>query len=246
MEKILQKEDPKYISLTEATKFCNYSQEYLSLRARRGKLKSVKNGRNWVTTKEWLADYIKTAEDYKKELADRTRNKEIFFQIKTAPIVLSNVNEQASDIDFSSFKKKFISSEKPIIYLERASEDLKEIVPPKNLPVENIFFEKLSKQKIYLSFLKIGFSLGTSFGIFFSVLIFNRLLLSEIFNNGYSSLNNFLVGVEYSHGVFANYFSWLKESSLDCFFGGTCLADVSKLHGLANGFAALLNYFFNL
>ena len=47
-----------YISLQEATKFCNYSQEYLSLRARHGKLKSVKLGRNWMTTKEWLEEYL--------------------------------------------------------------------------------------------------------------------------------------------------------------------------------------------
>ncbi len=53
----------KYISLTEATKYCNYSQEYLSLRARQGKLRSIKLGRNWVTTKEWLRDYIQKMEE---------------------------------------------------------------------------------------------------------------------------------------------------------------------------------------
>ncbi|TSC98025.1 MAG: Fic protein involved in cell division, partial [Parcubacteria group bacterium Greene1014_47] len=51
-------EEPKYISLQEATQFCNYSQEYLSLRARSGKLRAVKIGRNWVTTKEWLEEYV--------------------------------------------------------------------------------------------------------------------------------------------------------------------------------------------
>ena len=44
----------QYISLQEATKYCGYAQEYLSLRARQGKLKAVKIGRNWVTTKEWV------------------------------------------------------------------------------------------------------------------------------------------------------------------------------------------------
>ena len=53
----VKKED--YISLLEASKLCDYSQEYLSLRARQGKLKAVKLGRNWVTTKEWLNKYIK-------------------------------------------------------------------------------------------------------------------------------------------------------------------------------------------
>ncbi|MBI2642537.1 MAG: S-layer family protein, partial [Candidatus Wildermuthbacteria bacterium] len=50
---------PKYISLLEASKISSYSQEYLSLRARQGKLRALKIGRNWVTTKSWLKEYIK-------------------------------------------------------------------------------------------------------------------------------------------------------------------------------------------
>ncbi len=53
------KDQIKYISLTEAAGVCDYSQEYLSLRARQRKLQAVKLGRNWFTTKEWLDDYIK-------------------------------------------------------------------------------------------------------------------------------------------------------------------------------------------
>jgi hypothetical protein len=56
--------DENYISLYEATEYCDYSQEYLSLRARQGKLKSVKFGRNWVTKKEWLDEYLKKVEEY--------------------------------------------------------------------------------------------------------------------------------------------------------------------------------------
>ncbi|KKS43832.1 MAG: hypothetical protein UV05_C0019G0001, partial [candidate division CPR1 bacterium GW2011_GWA2_42_17] len=48
----------EYISLTQASKLCEYSQEYLSLLARQKKLQAIKKGRNWVTTKEWLAEYI--------------------------------------------------------------------------------------------------------------------------------------------------------------------------------------------
>jgi len=43
-----------YISLREAANYCDYSQEYLSLRARQGKLKALKFGRNWVTKKAVL------------------------------------------------------------------------------------------------------------------------------------------------------------------------------------------------
>lgn len=48
----------RYITLQEATKFCSYSQEYLSLRARKGKLKAAKVGRNWHTTREWIEEYV--------------------------------------------------------------------------------------------------------------------------------------------------------------------------------------------
>ncbi|PIU01600.1 hypothetical protein COT68_02350, partial [bacterium (Candidatus Torokbacteria) CG09_land_8_20_14_0_10_42_11] len=48
----------KYISLAEATKYCDYSQEYLSLLARRGLMPAVKIGRNWFTTREDLVHYI--------------------------------------------------------------------------------------------------------------------------------------------------------------------------------------------
>ena len=57
-----------YISLLEATKICKHSQEYLSLRARQGKLKALKIGRNWVTKKEWLDQYLAKADDYKNNL----------------------------------------------------------------------------------------------------------------------------------------------------------------------------------
>ncbi|KPJ56507.1 hypothetical protein AMJ49_04660 [Parcubacteria bacterium DG_74_2] len=61
----MKKSKIKYISLQEATKYCDYSQEYLSLRARQGKLKSIKIGRNWVTTKSWLNNYLRQVNNYK-------------------------------------------------------------------------------------------------------------------------------------------------------------------------------------
>jgi hypothetical protein len=54
----------QYISLQEATKYCDYSQEYLSLRIRQGKLRGKKFARNWVTKKEWLEEYLKEVRDY--------------------------------------------------------------------------------------------------------------------------------------------------------------------------------------
>jgi len=52
--------EKEYISLKEATKYCCYSSDYLKLRARQGKLKAIKMGRNWFTTREWVEEYKNT------------------------------------------------------------------------------------------------------------------------------------------------------------------------------------------
>ncbi|MFA6007741.1 MAG: Fic family protein [Candidatus Shapirobacteria bacterium] len=49
-----------YILLKEATKYCDYSLEYLSLLARKGKLPAVKFQRNWMTTREAIENYVET------------------------------------------------------------------------------------------------------------------------------------------------------------------------------------------
>ncbi|TRZ77813.1 hypothetical protein D4R87_01980, partial [bacterium] len=48
----------EYISLAKAAELCEYSQDYLSLRARSKKLHAKKLGRNWFTTVEWLGEYL--------------------------------------------------------------------------------------------------------------------------------------------------------------------------------------------
>ena len=54
-----QNVEKMFISLKEATQYCEYSQEYLSLLARTGKLTAVKINRNWMTTKESIEEYVK-------------------------------------------------------------------------------------------------------------------------------------------------------------------------------------------
>ena len=51
------KKGPGYISLAEAAKDSPYSQEYLSLLARRGRIEAVKLGRNWLIKKEAIKNY---------------------------------------------------------------------------------------------------------------------------------------------------------------------------------------------
>jgi len=65
----MEDKSAQFFSLQEATKYCEYSQEYLSLRARQGKLKAAKFGRNWVTKKEWLDDYLGHLGPYKVKMA---------------------------------------------------------------------------------------------------------------------------------------------------------------------------------
>jgi len=75
----------QYISLQDATKYCDYSQEYLSLRIRQGKLRGKKFARNWVTKKEWLEDYLKRVREHncnsvRNNLKQRHRNNFIDLQ----------------------------------------------------------------------------------------------------------------------------------------------------------------------
>ncbi len=77
----MTEEELKYISLQTATQYCNYSQEYLSLRARQGRLKAVKFGRNWLTKKEWVEEYSENIEEYNHNLnnhLDTEKNESVF------------------------------------------------------------------------------------------------------------------------------------------------------------------------
>src|SRR3989344_3097329 len=49
---------PEWVSMQEASKLVPYSQEYLSLLARRDKIFAKKIGRNWYTSKEALEKYV--------------------------------------------------------------------------------------------------------------------------------------------------------------------------------------------
>ncbi len=55
----------EYISIKEAAKGTPYTQEYLSLLARKGKLDAIKLGRNWIVTKKVVEDYIKNVKERK-------------------------------------------------------------------------------------------------------------------------------------------------------------------------------------
>jgi len=56
---VSSREKPAFILLSDATRFCSYSQEYLSKLAKEGRLDAHKQNRNWVTTEEAIKDYVK-------------------------------------------------------------------------------------------------------------------------------------------------------------------------------------------
>jgi len=51
--------EAEILPLAEASKFTPYTQEYLSLLARKGSIGAFKLGRNWVVTKKALNEYLK-------------------------------------------------------------------------------------------------------------------------------------------------------------------------------------------
>ena len=51
-------EEPEILTLAEASQITPYSQEYLSLMARKGMLGAFKQGRNWVVSRQELDRYL--------------------------------------------------------------------------------------------------------------------------------------------------------------------------------------------
>jgi hypothetical protein len=74
---MVKSREENYISLQEATRYCNYSQEYLSLRVRQGKIKAVKLGRNWVTKKEWIKEYVAQVDNYNHIVAKGVKKENV-------------------------------------------------------------------------------------------------------------------------------------------------------------------------
>ncbi len=171
--------EDKRISLQEAAKYSKiYSQEYLSLRARQGKLKAVKFGRNWLTTKEWVDSYIKDENN-----------------IKANGVIYNFKSEKAEKETKKNFETVFIEAKQPAQTKEEAP--LKDAVIFQPVFKEN-FFEKFSKNLIYsLGTLLVAAGLVFGFLIFkpFDIKIFtdeNKDILSVKKENFINSQINFL------------------------------------------------------
>lgn len=54
----MNQEEGKFIPLQDAAKQLGTSRDYLNVLVHRGKLKAQKMGRNWVTTRQWVDEYL--------------------------------------------------------------------------------------------------------------------------------------------------------------------------------------------
>jgi hypothetical protein len=81
--------DKNYISLFEASKLCSYSEPYLRLRARAGKLKSIKLGKKWMTTSAWLDDYAARVQEW-RETAQAKKTSSYAAVLIDAPVELTS------------------------------------------------------------------------------------------------------------------------------------------------------------
>lgn len=67
-----QTEEKMFITLKEASKYCDYSSEYLSLLARKGRLAAVKiNNKDWMTTIDAIEEYINTKRNVGKNITNK-------------------------------------------------------------------------------------------------------------------------------------------------------------------------------
>jgi len=63
-------EEPELLTLAEASALVPYSQEYLSLLARKGALGAFKRGRNWYITREALERYVMSIQEKRRRAAE--------------------------------------------------------------------------------------------------------------------------------------------------------------------------------
>ncbi len=161
-----------YISLQEATKYCDYSQEYLSLRARQGKLKAVKIGRNWLTKKEWLKEYLRSVDEEANYISLQEATKYCNYSQEYLSLRARQRKLKAVKLGRNWVTKKEWMEEYLGIFGEKKVERITEpkiVGPPENLPVETSTIKLSIKQPIP----KIRFG--------FAVALISVLLIGGIF-----------------------------------------------------------------
>jgi hypothetical protein len=115
-----------YITLLEAAKLCAYSEPYLRLRSRQGKLKSIKLGKKWVTTAAWIDDYEKRVNEWRQVVTSKKESAPAAFL--AAPTEIYKVLEPTIDTPEEQEESKFIR--KPALRPVMAFFDDGPLLPP--------------------------------------------------------------------------------------------------------------------
>ncbi|XOB42626.1 MAG: hypothetical protein ACKKMP_01045 [Candidatus Nealsonbacteria bacterium] len=129
----------EYITLQEATKYCDYSQEYLSLRARQGKLMAVKFKRNWLIKKEWLKEYLKQPSNYisLKQAAEYCDYSHDYLSLRARQGKLKAVKLANNWMTKKKWLDRYLKKhQKKVKQKVIKTEVVKILPPPDNLPVE--------------------------------------------------------------------------------------------------------------
>lgn len=222
-------EEKNLISLREAVNYCSYSQEYLSLRARNGKLKSIKIGRAWMTTREWLDEYIGRVEKYKEELDKKHNNK-----INLSSVVVEKVSAKkiAPPIELPTIESDY--EKKELVFNEFPSYCYK---PKKSfLNFSLLYFFALIAVSISMVFSQpifnsvsndaMGAAVFTGSAVdvildlgansLLAVIKDSDMLISQL-KSASPLIDYTLYGLGYSSKVFSEYLSWMAESASNIF-----------------------------
>ena len=104
-----------YMTLFEAAKFCSYSEPYLRLRARQGKLKSIKLGKKWMTTAAWLDDYERRIQEWRFAAEAKKTNAARAALVAAPPELAGVVAQIDTPIDRQELKADFCDAGRPLL-----------------------------------------------------------------------------------------------------------------------------------
>lgn len=232
----------QYITLQEATKYCDYSQEYLSLRARQGKLMAVKFKRNWLTKKEWLKEYLEQPSNYisLKQAAEYCDYSHDYLSLRARQGKLKAVKLAKNWMTKKKWLDKYLKKhQKKLKQKIIKAEIVKILPPPDNLPLEK--FQpgvKIFRNLLITRILRIGVVSILIVGLLISGVLVGKGFFSNTlmphFSQTHSVIGKFLnrsvlpiigdspilrnvlfsiaVAEESIGDVFRTYFSWLGNS----------------------------------
>ncbi|HOX30521.1 MAG TPA: hypothetical protein P5080_05010 [Candidatus Paceibacterota bacterium] len=161
----------EYISLFEASKLCSYSEPYLRLRARQGKLKSIKLGKKWMTTELWIKDYVKKTKEWNAKIAAKKAQvkefeaemKEEIKEIKEIQTSITSAKEEEIIQEIA----QPVSIEEPEVLTvnENSAKQIRDKVKKKNWDEPNL----IDRNPVPDFALVIGSALMFALAIFFAV-----------------------------------------------------------------------------